>query len=497
MLRVVRREHLASGTRQDADKPRGLNNRLLHDIVTWQKPRVSDAFSKLAKATNAKSLQTAALYGVHVRHEAGIEGVIETARAANVALVTNATADFLDQIRQALEEHEGETSDEISAALQDRVGVSKSRGTLIARDQVTKLNGKITEHRQRSAGVKKFTWSTSEDERVRKDVEWSASDGREGSEAHAELDGEVFDWDDPPILDGEVSTPGQPIQCFPDGSQLQLAHGVVKGLRRWYDGELAEVVMHSGKTVRATPNHPVLTRRGWVALGSLQLTDDVLEISEEGLGSRKHDEHDRVASMGDVFQALSVLGVGHPARSIRADFHGDGADGHVDIVLPASPLTFGVLAGAAERLETDTRKAGTVGDREQALARFVGGDDGAHIDSDPVGWFASDLAIGPHADSAEFLAQIVGVDRERSGHFLQGLPAVQQFARVRSINRLPFHGFVFNLETTTGWYAVSGIIAHNCRCVAIPVIEDLEDPDEDDDDETGEAGEGDDEEAAE
>jgi SPP1 gp7 family putative phage head morphogenesis protein len=450
VLRVVQREHLASGTRQDADKPRGLNGRLLHDIVTWQKPRVSDAFSKLAKATNAKSLQTAALYGVHVRHEAGIEGVIETARAANVALVTNATSDFLDQIRQALEEHEGETSDEISAALQDRVGVSKSRGTLIARDQVTKLNGKITEHRQRSAGVKKFTWSTSEDERVRKDVEWSASDGREGSEAHAELDGKVFDWDDPPILDGEVSTPGQPIQCFPEGSELQLAHGVVKCIRRWYDGELAEVVTHSGKTVRATPNHPVLTRRGWVALGSLQLTDDVLEISEE------HDEHDRVASMGDVFHALSVLGVGHPARSIRADFHGDGADGHVDIVLPAIPLTFGVLTGAA-------------------LTN----------------------AIGPHADSAEFLAQIVGVDRERSGHFLQGLPCVQQFARVRSINRLPFHGFVFNLETTTAWYAVSGIIAHNCRCVAIPVIEDLEDPDEDDDDETGEAGEGDDEEAAE
>ena len=167
VLRVVQREHLASGTRQDADKPRGLNGRLLHDIVTWQKPRVSDAFSKLAKATNAKSLQTAALYGVHVRHEAGIEGVIETARAANVALVTNATADFLDQIRQALEEHEGETSDEISAALQDRVGVSKSRGTLIARTETLKLNSQVVEHRARSAGAYTYRWSTSLDERVR------------------------------------------------------------------------------------------------------------------------------------------------------------------------------------------------------------------------------------------------------------------------------------------------------------------------------------------
>jgi hypothetical protein len=45
---------------------------------------------------------------------------------------------------------------------------------------------------------------------------------------------------------------------------------------------------------------------------------------------------------------------------------------------------------------------------------------------------------------------------------------------VVSVNRLPFSGHVFNLETACGWYAVSGIIAHNCRCVAIPFIEELE-----------------------
>jgi len=201
VLRVVQREHLASGTRQDADKPRGLNGRLLHDIVTWQKPRVSDAFSKLAKATNAKSLQTAALYGVHVRHEAGIEGVIETARAANVALVTNATADFLDQIRQALEEHEGETSDEISAALQDRVGVSKSRGTLIARTETLKLNSQVVEHRARSAGAYTYRWSTSLDERVRP--------------MHADLEDEIIHWDNPPVTNdaGDLNHAGRDFQC--------------------------------------------------------------------------------------------------------------------------------------------------------------------------------------------------------------------------------------------------------------------------------------------
>jgi hypothetical protein len=48
---------------------------------------------------------------------------------------------------------------------------------------------------------------------------------------------------------------------------------------------------------------------------------------------------------------------------------------------------------------------------------------------------------------------------------------------VRHIERLSFSGHVFNLETATGWYAIEGILAHNCRCVAIPILE-PEEPEE-------------------
>jgi SPP1 gp7 family putative phage head morphogenesis protein len=230
VLQVVRHEVLP---RQDAATPPGppkggppigLGGRLLRRIVTWQKPKIDDAFARLAKTTNAKTLATAQLYGIHVRHVVGVDAAIETARAANVSLITNATADFLSQVSDTLDDTEGLTAEEIADALKDRVGVSNSRAMLIARDQSTKLAGAIVQHRQRSAGIKRFVWSTSEDERVRRSVEWSASDGRGGDEAHAELDGEIFSWDDPPILDGEVSTPGSPINCrcvaAPDLSDL-------------------------------------------------------------------------------------------------------------------------------------------------------------------------------------------------------------------------------------------------------------------------------------
>lgn len=41
--------------------------------------------------------------------------------------------------------------------------------------------------------------------------------------------------------------------------------------------------------------------------------------------------------------------------------------------------------------------------------------------------------------------------------------------RVRKIGRRQFHGHVYNLQTTAGWYSANGIIAHNCRCIPVPL----------------------------
>lgn len=78
----------------------------------------------------------------------------------------------------------GKLTDDISADIQDLLGVTESRAAFIARDQVAKFNGGLTQLRQTSVGVTKYIWSTSLDERVRPE--------------HADREGEVFSWDDPP-----------------------------------------------------------------------------------------------------------------------------------------------------------------------------------------------------------------------------------------------------------------------------------------------------------
>lgn len=93
---------------------------------------------------------------------------------------------------EALEE---EVEAMLKADIRGRFDVARSRAKLIARDQVSKLNGNLTRLRQQGLGLDRYIWRTSRDERVR--------------EEHAEREGQVYSWGDPP----EDGHPGEPIQC--------------------------------------------------------------------------------------------------------------------------------------------------------------------------------------------------------------------------------------------------------------------------------------------
>lgn len=115
----------------------------------------------------------------------------------NVTLIGSIDSRYFDDIQKVVIEAvaNGTATTDVRRLLEERYAVSRSRAKLIARDQIAKLNGQVTEHRQRSAGVSRYQWNTSGDERVRP--------------SHAKLDGEVFRWDDPP----SIGHPGQDFQC--------------------------------------------------------------------------------------------------------------------------------------------------------------------------------------------------------------------------------------------------------------------------------------------
>jgi len=91
--------------------------------------------------------------------------------------------------------HNGLRVEELRSQITGLDGVTARRAEVIARDQVNKYNGKMTQLRHESIGIKAYFWRTSGDGRVRP--------------KHKERDGKRFLYSKPPA-DG---APGEPVQC--------------------------------------------------------------------------------------------------------------------------------------------------------------------------------------------------------------------------------------------------------------------------------------------
>jgi len=129
---------------------------------------------------------------------------MEAFRSSNVNLITRMTREALDKIQETLERRsrQGARVEDLRRELMEQQGFSKSRAQLVARDQVLKYNGELTQLRHKEAGVERYEWSTSQDERVR--------------EEHAALNGTIQRWDDPPVVDRKRNRrhhPGEDFQC--------------------------------------------------------------------------------------------------------------------------------------------------------------------------------------------------------------------------------------------------------------------------------------------
>lgn len=183
-------------------------------------------------------------------------------------------------------------------------------------------------------------------------------------EDHKERDGKVWairgNWalekglmkPGPDGYTDDITEPNEEPFCFPGDSVVPFADRVSKAYRRWYDGELSIITTNSGKTIRATPNHPVLTPKGWVPIGALNEGDHVIEVSDEGIAAfEEHQKHAGVATISDVFGALDKSGVVHTLDGRRTNFHGDGSDGYVNVVFSARGLSIGRQAADDKAVE--------------------------------------------------------------------------------------------------------------------------------------------------
>lgn len=159
--------------------------------------RQAKAVTEFGRDQFEKQMRAGTGSSVPLQDPPNILRINEAFAAENDAYIKSIPMRYFDEVQKlVLSGISNQTRwEEIAKQVEGRYGVAESSAKLIARDQTGKLLGAQTQARQQALGLTSYIWRTSDDERVR--------------EEHAEREGEVFQWSDPP----EDGHPGQPIQC--------------------------------------------------------------------------------------------------------------------------------------------------------------------------------------------------------------------------------------------------------------------------------------------
>lgn len=406
-------------------------------------------------------------------------------RQADGTLIQNPNAQWAitdttrDELRQAVTTAitEGTSTADLAAQLADAYAFSDTRAELIARTELAHadVQGNLLAYRE-SGQVEGKEAILSPDHEGPDDCDDAEAMGV------VPLDSDFGGLGDPPFHP----------RCFlPD--TLVAAAGITAHYRHWFAGEVVSVRTER-QDFTATPNHPVLTARGWVAAQALQVGDLLFECADPATAVRlmDPDDHQVPIRIEEVARALLVAGgmttAGVP--SAAEDFHGDGlADGEVDVVWAAralvanpqpgapqdgghgplarrhrAPTAFAPQRQSAQLLEGDgATPDGGVRRRGESLA-LVGAE--ACTAEQAGGAHAADGEPVPLEQVAQGGTVAVELLRECDG----GLARFVQPVEILEIRKRQFAGHVYNLSTKAQWYFANGIVTHNCECDIVPVL---------------------------
>lgn len=348
-----------------------------------------------------------------------------------------------------------------------------------------------------------------------------------------EWEGRLVSLDDSrSTLDGEEvwalsSVPGPPFHpnCFVGSTMIAGPRDHV--LSRPYEGEGVVIDVTGGDKITCTPNHPILTARGWVEAGRLHEGDDLIRCTDMKAAMLRvgvdPDDKWQPAPIGKVAESLPVILPEMPVSP--EDFHGDGLGSEVYVVhmdgalrdrhdaaigkhgaqvdlisadvaggsLDGSgsfdQLRFGAVdaahggmcpihgfsngadgnPGLGQSLVDGALRASEIAsDGPGALATLVAGHDFSGVDGlHSVADAATDRTNGATGGDHQ-RADLSAADAESARDLRESLAGLIELSRVRSIDRVALSCHVYNTKSPTGWYAAEGIIVHNCAHYLVP-----------------------------
>lgn len=163
---------------------------------------------KSVEAAGVPRAEVALRLGVEVPLVLGVDIAPTLAEQAALTLWSRDGTDLIKTVGQDLvagldaeiaeAARRGTLTRDLKRIVDDRLGVGDRHSQLIARTEIARLNGKITESTHQAAGITRYKWRASRDQRTR--------------ETHRALDGTIQEWAHPPEGAGPYGEPAHPGQ---------------------------------------------------------------------------------------------------------------------------------------------------------------------------------------------------------------------------------------------------------------------------------------------
>lgn len=322
--------------------------------------------------------------------------------------------------------------------------------------------------------------------------------------------------------------------CFPGNTLVRPIGDTELVYKRPYNGILFEVTLSDGSVLSATPNHPVLTSRGFVPIAEVNEGDYLVnaffgDSNGFGISSKSSSDthiNDGYVPIENIFKSFSDS---YPTQRIvdrPANFHGDGGNEGVEIVGPKrklSPNLYTSISNGLNDLSFPGANFPVTAECPFCLRRFSAAPSSqmslfreAHLGkSENIGFrtssdfnsvFSKDPAYSGSASADRLRYREAGfsagvsfndfgskmivssnpidinasffknldysrtANAEGFGDLFNDNSREIEFNRAVSINRVRFTGHVYNLQTSSGVYSATGIVVKNCRCGWVPFV---------------------------
>lgn len=386
--------------------------------------------------------------------------------------ITNIASDTEVRVNEIISEWY--TTDESLPQLIDRLTAlfGRSRAELIATTEMNYIASQVAKEQMKEYGIKEWIWDAFTDGYVCD----KCLSLMQQSKIHP------FTLQDPFPPD-----PSHP-RCVLPG-QIVFAPNLAGGAKSFYEGLVVEITTKSGHVLSVTPNHPVLTSRGWVAAHLLNVGGNVIQhIDPQRMsqGIRPYDEQ-RPALIEDVFASLKMTPgmVSVTMKPAAEDFNGDafGVKGEVDIVFSDRELGYRMQSNFIEQFRQVSLDGvhfpdalDTLGMGELEVKSLL-----RSPDSVMRGFSLSKSSASRHFapfDSLGFaLSSALDAVFEQGvlDDFSVNAPFLSEFVfrnafsikrdEIVGIRKYDFSGHVYDLSSDFyEFYICNGVITHNCRC---------------------------------